>query len=526
MRVPHLTLWLAGLAALAIPLIGACSNALAPQADGTVDEGKVYDALKEAVDDDSPEVFGSADDEQAFFGEDEALYEITLPGEFQVAEELIVSEARTGAANTAPFVRPTAHGFLAGKFTSAAGEGQDLEAEQDTGVFRGRWYTSDRQPRGALRGEYRAFAPDELPPGLADGGFFHGKYIDADGQFQGFLRGRYGHTSQSRSLFFGRWYDRHQRLVGVLKGHWIDDPNRGLAALDVNSTTITTIGIGTSPSTAVAGAAATGNAGTSSATDAGRPAGENGEVAVTGNASGSASGNIQVLVAGDAHTIAGRWAAYDVCSETDWLPEAEFADGDFGGYEAVDVTLDTSVAAFDPDDTSLQAEGDLQRGNAQQCVDPDLPFGFIRGWHSPQPQGQTEHDDIPDSDDPTADPNTFRGHWRNSDGTITGVLLGHYEPLMTAEADTSNRATAQTASGTFYGKYLDETGRLRGFIRGTYGHGFHRVGVFRGHYFDADEQEKGILWGRWSNAPETPGGPFFGLWQGEILETAEETPTG
>jgi len=327
---------------------------------------------------------------------------------------------------------------------------------------------------------------------------FRGKYIDLEGHFRGFLRGHYGHAPDGRGQFYGRWFDRHHRLMGILMGHWNDDP----------------------------------------ATDGG--------------------------------TFAGRWAAFDICAEADSLPEVQFDEGDFGGLDASDEVLEPGEP-MDPSEPGIQDEPDLRNNAVPPCIDPDLPYGFLRGRHMPYPppeDGIALPDDgtVPPDDGtvppdgvrppprpgidgpgprpgqlgPPPRPNTedrppvirpggrFRGRWRDHTGSVVGHLKGHYEPVMQAMPDgepIDEQASEDVTPpphrarvmGVFYGKYVDTTGRFRGFLRGRYGRGFHGLGVFRGHYYDADGQEMGVLRGRWANDPHKPGGPFFGFWNGQNL---------
>jgi hypothetical protein len=105
---------------------------------------------------------------------------------------------------------------------------------------------------------------------------------------------------------------------------------------------------------------------------------------------------------------------------------------------------------------------------------------------------------------------------------IGGILRGLYHPVI-PEPEVAEVAPPARIHGVFYGKYVsDVDGTFRGFIRGVYGRSVHGLGVFRGHYFNAEGEEKGVLKGRWANHPFRPGGPFAGIWFGESLEEQVE----
>jgi len=262
-------------------------------------------------------------------------------------------------------------------------------------------------------------------------------------------------------------------------------------------------------------------------------------------------------------TLAGRWAAFNVCDEADSLPEVHFEDGDFGGFDASDEPVDidgmtaTDLAVgvngtflrvaddggdaiddalevdepLDPDVVDIGQEPDLRHGEDVFCLDPARPHGFLRGWHTPfPPDGERLGD------------GWFRGHWRTAEGDIVGVLFGRWEyrdapddqpegnleEEMVADGDGHNAPPSAQPHGrrhgVFYGKYVSRSGVFRGFVRGVFGEGHHNLGVFRGRYFNAEEEAKGVLRGRWSNAPGQLGGPLFGAWSGVRLHLDDDLP--
>ena len=210
-------------------------------------------------------------------------------------------------------------------------------------------------------------------------------------------------------------------------------------------------------------------------------------------------------------TFAGWWAAFDICEEVGSLPDGEFADNDFGGLEATDeqVVEDVDAQPYDWTQTPLDEEPDVAGANGPPpCIDPDHPHGFLRGWHWPY-----EHD-LGDG--------LFHGRWRTANGNLVGVLRGHWvkNPPPDGESGDDDPAEGRIL-GRFYGKYVDLSGTFRGFVRGVYGRSANGVAVFRGHYYNADHEEQGVLLGRWSVAPHVPGGPFVGWWNGADLDGGE-----
>ncbi len=353
-------------------------------------------------------------DEAPYFGEDPAAYDDAEGG--SESEDVSVADDVGGLDADVP----AGHGRLHGQYR------HDLpDATSDTvgGVFRARWRSADGLERGVMRGEYWPLPAGEMPLGLLGGGVFHGKYIDAKGVFRGVVRGCYGHGVAGRRLFFGHWIDATGQFVGVLKGHWRDEPGTG-------------------------------------------------------------GGHLW-----------GRWAAFNICDETEALPDVAFAPDDFGGLTATDENLDTF--GDDGGDVVLAVQPDVVNADGPPCIDPDTPHGFLHGWHR-------------EFADPNVPGGWLLGRWRTADGNLVGYLIGRFEPVPPTSVETG----AQVA-GKFYGKYVSLTGHFHGFIRGAYGRTKHKLDVFRGQYFGFDGVLKGELRGRWAGAPQRPGGPFFGVWYGE-----------
>jgi len=323
---------------------------------------------------------------------------------------------------------------------------------------------------------------NDLPDSTSDesGGVFRGRWYSADGELQGVLRGRYEpappdelpDTLAGGGIFYGKYIDLEGHFRGILRGRYGHGPlGRGLFFgywLDRNHRLV-----------------------------------------------GVLKGHWQDEPAANGGTFAGRWVAFDICEEVASLPEHEFEEGDFGGFDASDEVLD----GIEPDEAaaeSPEAEDDLARLIEPPCIDPDQPFGFLGGWHAPYPPEQAEDTSAPPPG------GWFRGRWRDAAGVVVGVLKGRYEPIAPPppEQDAAPPPPGPHKLGVFYGKYVDTTGQFRGFVRGVYGRSVHGLGVFRGHYYNANGQEKGILFGRWDNHPFKPGGPFFGVWNGQDPDVA------
>lgn len=338
-----------------------------------------------------------------------------------------------------------AHGGLAGRFVTDRPDGTSDEVG---GEFNGRWFSANGEIRGRVHGEFRHQPAGELPPGLAGGGVFHGRYINADGQFAGFIRGRYGHLLEGRGFFFGYWFDRNDRLLGVLKGHWDDEDTGG--------------------------------------------------------------GGV----------FLGRWAAFNICDEAASLPETSFellTPDEVDAVEGLTLTqaaLDVAavVDVDEAEDVEVLQEPNVNYDAEGPCIDPDAPYGFLRGWHRAlPPQDPNNPSDPNDPGDPNA-PQTPHGvmhaRWFSVNAAISGHLLGRWVALGVEPGEGAQ------VLGHFHARYVNRSGEIRGSIHGVYGVSEHHLGVFRGQYFDADGTPLGVLAGRWTKAPDRPGGPLFGMWAG------------
>ncbi|MFH1747555.1 MAG: hypothetical protein ABIG44_10975 [Planctomycetota bacterium] len=307
------------------------------------------------------------------------------------------------------------------------------------------------------------------------GGMFRGRWLAANGQPLGVLRGEYrplrnealGLGLQGGGVFHGKFIDTEGHFMGVLRGRY-------------------------------------GHAADGAGLFFGRWFDRHNRLI------GILKGHWHDEAGTQGGLFAGRWAAFNLCDELATLSDPLFAAGDFGGLEATDELVELTPADFDP--TPLNREPDLLLTEDPPCIDPDQPHGFLRGWHVPFADGSQPPDDV----------GIIRGKWHAANGVHLGWLIGHYVPEPPGNALELNPEDGDPEEGQllgrFYGKYVDRTGYFRGFIRGGYGVSAHGLGVFRGHYYDRTGQEMGALQGRWTHAPERPGGPFFGIWFGTDLD--------
>nr|QDY92658.1 hypothetical protein fos2004AM_00027 [uncultured Planctomycetota bacterium] len=325
----------------------------------------------------------------------------------------------------------------------------------------------------------------DVPGSSSDqsGGIFRGRWIAADGQPLGVVRGQYRPLRPGDlpagliggGVFHGKYVDREGHFRGLLRGRYGHGPEgRGLFFgrwFDRHDRLV-----------------------------------------------GILKGDWRDEPGTEGGSFAGRWAAFNLCEEVATLPEYEFEEGDFGGFDTSDEVLaaEEILAEEQPDPLQIRIENepDLLLADEPPCIDPDLPYGFLRGWHRPSI--------AEDESEPPVD-GVFRGRWRTANGVVVGVLFGRYEPLPPEEDPSAvlggeNPPTEGRVMGKFYGKYVNSSGQFRGFVRGVYGASVHDVGVFHGHYFNPNTEAQGTLLGRWDHAPQRPGGPFFGFWYGVDLE--------
>jgi hypothetical protein len=386
------------------------------------------------------------------FGEDSSLY-AGVPFE-DIGEDPLGDELVPGAV---------ARGGLTGEFLNDDPAGDSFSSPGD---FRGRWFSSNGDLDGLLRGRYHPLPPDDVPPGLVGAGVFEGRFADPDGRVHGLLRGRYGRDRDGRSLFFGRWLDRHDRLIGLLRGHWEDIPDSGggefrghWAAFNLCREIESSL------------------------------PGEEGS--------------------GDAELEAALEAL--VASDVD--PDAAFED---------------QPPLGDPNEPPVFEEPDVRLHNGPPCVDPTGPHGFLRGWHRPIPP-DPNHPDVRrgvlrarwHSANGRISGHLFGHYAAHADaglapgGDEAGVPDGGQaeidpQPTVAAEGEPPLARTL----GVFRFRYENRSGEIRGYAHGEYGVSANGVGVFRGRYFSPDGEPRGIIRGRWDNVSDRPGGPLFGVWAG------------
>lgn len=499
----------AGSGVAAALLLTGCPNGTSPlsglEGGAPVTDEDVYKVLASAAkafDASDDEAFDTAD-EPAFFGEDAEKYD--LPGDPRVA---VSEDSVAGDVANEDGDRPVVQGTVAGEFLT---DDASATSDQSGGVYRGQWLNADGALDGHVRGEFRPFDAARLPPFIVGGGRFHGKLVNAAGRFRGRMRGLYGHTADGRTLFVGRWFDRHERLVGVLKGHWDDEAAGGgtfagrWAAFDV--------------------------CGESAALD---------DLPFAADDFGGLSDADLDLDAHAARPAAGGAAATE--------------------REDRDVSLD-------PDDTPLEREADLDLDKRGLCIDADEPHGFVRGWHRPhgaeaaaEARGDgafqadwhsrggertgyivgvyelrraasddaAEDGDDDDADDAIDDDGDDHGDDSGDDEADDPAADGDSSGRGGAARDGAGRGSRGTAGasagsprrthGAFYGRWFDRDGAFGGYVRGVFGAGPHGLGVFRGKYFDAAGRPRGVLRGRWDDARAAEGGPMFGVWVGAGID--------
>ncbi len=437
-------------------------------------EAQVFGLLAELAEGDAPDTDAEAIDAEPFFGEDNAAYAVVSAAKVELSEAAILAEAETPDGGP-----PPRHGKLAGRFISDC---PDLNSYECGGAFRGQWFDPNDNVLGVVRGEYYPLPTDQLPEGLTGCGVFRGKIIDNEGRFLGFMRGRYGRGPEGRGLFFGYWVGRYHHRIGVVKGHWDDDPEN--------------------------------------------PGG----------------------------VFKGRWAFLNICAEVASLPPYAFKSDDFGGIEPTDEVIDVTRLAIAPEppldsQPTVFEEPDVRHNLIPPCIDPNLPWGFVRGWHAPYiPVDASDavtatavgeelvssemESDVASGEFMPHRPGWIRARWRNHQGTVVGILVGHYHPLppstdavsASVEESTVSPVHAGKLYGVWYGKILSLDGTFRAYARGVYGRSHHGLGVFRAHYVGVDGDVLGRAFGRWIICPLRLGGPLFGFWNGKGYEPPDEEP--
>lgn len=115
-------------------------------------------------------------------------------------------------------------------------------------------------------------------------------------------------------------------------------------------------------------------------------------------------------------------------------------------------------------------------------------LGFIRGrWESL---------------DPTSNVGRYSGVWVGQQGRLSGTLRGVYGLNLADEK-------------VIFGKFIDNSGRFAGFLRGTWDETFQASGVvkgtFTGRWLDPQNRERGTVRGTWQR-PASGNGTFQGSW--------------
>ncbi|MCH8806093.1 MAG: hypothetical protein IH986_08395 [Planctomycetes bacterium] len=482
--------------AFALLLMAGCPNSELLQKIGddlgidlsSISEKDVLNALKTVLDAAEARGYADADepaddfpfeDEFEFFGEDEDLFDGAAPDDIEVSDQEAVDEGATPDGG-----RPTAIGGLAGRFRN---DEPDSSSDTSPGVFRGRWFDGDDNPRGVVRGVYRPMPPESLPKELIGGGKFHGKIIGPEGRFLGRLRGRYGHARDGSGMFYGRWFDRHDRLIGALKGYWRDEEGQ----------------------------------------NGGRFAGRWTAFSVCAESDSLPEVDFEK---GDFGGVDDA----DVELESDELLDTD--DVDLMDEPDVELADEREKSCFAPAhvrglvrgrhmpfEADAESDAEAEEGGwvRARMYDADgEPVGAIIGrWESKRgrgPDGRDEdadEDEREENDEHEADTEDADDRDDLDADDENDEQAGDADEIKHPRDRRKNRGKSRV-NGVFYGKYVDLEGNFRGFVRGVWGKGHHGVGAFHGRYFSGNGEEKGVLRGRWDNHPEQPGGPMFGVWFG------------
>ncbi|MBL8877636.1 MAG: hypothetical protein JNG88_00830 [Phycisphaerales bacterium] len=474
--------------------------------------------------------YDTAGAEQAFFGDSATQFTLVPPSAVQISLDDVLSEVSSGDDSSAKgraserAVPVAAHGYL----TATLFPGESFSGENENGgAFRGAWFDSDGMQIGAIRGEYRPFNDDAFGNFWGSGGF-RGKLIDMSGEFRGFIRGRYAKTPDGQGIFLGRWFDRNDRYVGLMKGEWNQGNSSGESALDANSGEDDTQITDGSNDDAVSSDDAT----TTEPADDDPTADEPG-------------------------TFTGRWVAFSVCDESAALPDSTAASDPAEIMPSSDEPLDENTAAAfgDAADMSEEQIGDeaVRPAGIEDagCIDPNAAHGTLRGWHQPG-----EITEAPSGN--FAETGHFKGEWRNESGEPAGYVVGAYvifaefvvaRPDVATtelpgdenqETDSSTDSTdagdgdndredklppppggnlpgrMPSSKGMLFGKVIDLDGNFVGYVRGVFGQGPNGLGVMSGAYHSADASGfQGVFRGRWDHAPDSTGGAFWAMWTGQ-----------
>lgn len=537
---------LAGSLVVALPALTACNpaglvNNLIDDAINSIGENvgdslqigstsELYSAIAGFLDDAVSDWgnYDTADAEQAFFGDSASQYTLVSPGAVLITLDEVLAEVSSGDTSSAKgraserAANVAAHGYL----TATLFPGETFSGENTGGgAFRGAWFDSDGAQVGVIRGEYRPFNDDAFGNFWGSGGY-RGKLIDMSGEFRGFIRGRYAKTPDGQGIFLGRWFDRNDRYVGLMKGEWNQGSTNGESALDAGAPT------GDAQST-----------------------GEGDDEPVSSNDDTTSSESSEDdPTADEPGTFTGRWVAFSVCDESTTLPDTSSIEDPVDVVPPTDETLsDNDAAAFgEAADMSEQQIGDEAVRPAgvddAGCIDADAAHGTLRGWHLPGEVINTPSGNF-------ADTGHFKGEWRNENDEPVGYLVGAYvvfgdmvlptdvaaNELPRGDGQQSDAGEGEStdsnegdddrlppppggnlpgrmpgSKGMMFGKVVDLDGNFVGFVRGVFGQGPNGLGVMRGEYYSAESGGfEGIFRGRWDNSSDAPGGAFWAVWSGQ-----------
>jgi hypothetical protein len=106
----------------------------------------------------------------------------------------------------------------------------------------------------------------------------------------------------------------------------------------------------------------------------------------------------------------GRWAAFDVCSEADDLPDDESEDDTFAALARILATKEPEIPTS-VDREQVEGFVDVKIHGEAPCTTGTTPHGFMRGTHTLTAESE---------------PGTFNGRWVDDNGDLIGTLRGAF----------------------------------------------------------------------------------------------------
>ncbi|UCH85382.1 MAG: hypothetical protein JSW50_06765 [Candidatus Latescibacterota bacterium] len=112
----------------------------------------------------------------------------------------------------------------------------------------------------------------------------------------------------------------------------------------------------------------------------------------------------------------------------------------------------------------------------------------------------------------------LRGVWRNNPDRPGGDFFGKYVDQAGFHRGFVRGHYGVNSDGknVFFGKWISRTGKFMGILRGTYDTiEDERAGMFAGHWIGRDRRIEGVVGGEWRRHDECRGGFFRGRWKRE-----------